>query len=435
MKKFTKLFILIGFTIILVSCGGIYPRERPLPQEGLALEEAIVDEGIRSKTGVDIANGKFYFTGMTDTGFNYYMINSSTMEKTIIFEGLENYDWFTPLMEEEALYVDYDGALYILSNGEGKQMEENITGTRRPNVVVSPDRKAVLYTKDSSMGHQLYLYDLNENNAILIKEALLEDEFLNFLRATHWSNHGDYFILNNEEIYDRNGSFIAQIEALSLKWSPNDEWIAYIASSPESEKTSIIIGDRETFIGTDFCLFSLVDYSETVIYSREEGLINPIDAIQWNESSSRVAIAVGTIKMIEDYYEGMDYKEVLTYDIASDERNIIEKMPYNYYEFIFDDYLYVYNLGKREALVIMNVISREKIEFDAPLLLNSKDMFIITNGNLAYLINNNQLMEFTRDGEYNPLFTFPWPAEEVHYDSDEKQFIIINTDNNIYWLK
>ncbi|KAB3540985.1 hypothetical protein F8154_00250 [Alkaliphilus pronyensis] len=433
MKKAINLLFIVSCVVMLASCSEI-GRERPLPQNDLSIKEADLKQDIYNINGVEVKDGSLYFTGRTEEGFNYYLINNGSQEE-VIFEGLENYEWFTPLKERDALYVDYKSQLYHLAQEKRIKIDEGVSGVKATNVIVSPDRKAVLYTKTTEEKDKLILLSLDNYNLKVIKDELSEDQLEDFVRTTHWSENGGYFVLNNKEIYNKEGGYIAEIDALSLKWAPNDELIAYIKTPATNEENSIIVSETKTNIGSDFCIFSLKDLNSKALFSTREGLLNVNDVIQWNDSSNRVAIAVGNIKKIDNHFEGIDYKKILVFDLEQDKTKILDNMDYNFYKFIFDDYITAYSLGKREPLLVMNIATSKTKLFNGPLMLNSRDMFVISQKNKGYLVNNNNLMEIDSKGKEKMIYTFPWEVKEVYYDPKHNSLIIINNNEKIYWLK
>lgn len=386
--------------------------------------------------GFKIEDGKFYFSGIKNDKWGFYELNLQDYNIQQRYSQIGEYDVFIPLNGEDAIYINLDGELFIRRNGTDTKIDDEIYGVYSPNILVSSDQKGILYTKGEQENAALYMYMLDQKNPIKIREEVSSDAFFTFSYTTHWSNESHYFIFDNKEIYDNNGKLYDTIDATTAKWAPNDKVIAYIRKPKDLEGQKISIGEWKSHIGNEFALYYIDNKKDETIYESKIGLIDAIDSIQWAKDSSMVGLSVGKInKTPSGQLENIDYEKVYTYSLKNKISKEVNDMPYNFYEILFDKYIYGSSIGKRDKVEIVDVFEYKRKIFDTPVILNSKDMFIISTDNTAYLINGRKLMELRRDGGQEMMIELPWDISEMYWDSKTKQLILINKEYLLFVIK
>jgi len=386
--------------------------------------------------GFKIEDGKFYFSGIKNEKWGFYDLDLRNHSIEQRYSQVGEYDVFIPLNGEDAIYVNIDGELFIRQDNKDKKIDDEIYGSYSPNILVSPDQKGILYTKGEKDAASLYRYMLDEDDPIKIKESISADAFFTFSYTTHWSNKDHYFIFDNSEIYDDNGELYEVINGTAAKWSPNDEMIAFIRKPENLKDMQVFVGDWQSYIGTEFVIYRISDKNQETIYENNMGLIDAIDSIQWAKDSSLVGISVGKInKTASGELENIDYEKVFTYSFKNKISKEVDKIPYNFYEVLFDTYIYGSSIGKRDRVEVVQVFEDNRKIFDKPVILNSKDMFVISQDNAAYLINGRELIELNKQGESKMIMELPWDISEMYLDIETQQLIIINEDYFLFVIK
>lgn len=391
-------------------------------------------EGFSTVNGYKVEDGKFYFTGIKDRDWYFYSLDVTTHEITRKHHDAANYDLYIPFDEGNAVYIDLEGQLFYRIGNEEKKIDEGIRGTHRPNLLISPQQNAILYTKGPEEDADLYLYYFQEAKPILIKEGISKEAFRTFSFTTQWSRKENYFIYHNQEIYDNRGRLYSTVDATITKWSPDDKYLVFIKMPDKGEK--IVIGGWETYIGKELLLFIVEEKKTKKIYENPKGLIDPIDSIQWSKDGSTLGMSIGEIiKFTYGELEKMNYEKVFVYDIHSGEGVEVEEVFYNYYEILFDNYLYGSSLGKRDVLELIAVYGEDRKKYENPVILNSQDMFVISHATEGYLVDGGNLMMVNPEGNEEKIATLPWKIKEVYFDITTMTFIIINNEMEIYTLK
>ncbi|MBU5676035.1 hypothetical protein KQI88_06370 [Alkaliphilus sp. MSJ-5] len=441
MKK--RLFLCINILVVLIvfiGCSKISKEEsnKNLPinmKKGELLEVKSVEK-FSSINGFKVEDGKFFFSGIKNDKWGFYALdlNSHSLEQR--YSQVGEYDVFIPLNGRDAIYVDLDGRLFVRQNGNEKKIDEEIYGSYSPNILVSPDQKGILYTKGVQGESDLYRYMLDEDAPIKIKDKISNDAFFTFSYTTHWSNKSHYFIFDNREVYDSNGKLYDTIDATAAKWSPNDEMIAFIREPKILKNQQIFVGDWQSYIGTEFAVYNIDGKSDKTIYKNDIGLIDAIDNIQWSKDSSLVGLSVGKInRNTNGELENIDYEKIFIYSFKTKMGKEVGNMPYNFYEALFDTYIYGSSIGKRDRVEIVEVFKDNRKIFDKPVILNSKDMFVISYEDNAYLINGRELIEINRAGESKKIMDLPWDISEMYFDSKTRQLIITNKNYFLFVIK
>ncbi|MDR5659655.1 hypothetical protein RH915_09120 [Serpentinicella sp. ANB-PHB4] len=440
MKKGSCFIIILLFMIvILIGCGR---EEDPQQQEAIesALErleevEAVADIG--RITGVRVEEGIFYFTGVEENYFNFYALDLADFELTLIHERIGRYDSFIPIKKNEALLVDSEGQLLHRSGVEDKKIDEEITFTRSPNVRISPDESLVLYTKGPTENAHLYLYNIQENNRILVKDSMSEEEVKTFSYKTRWSPLGNYFVVNHNQIYDIEGNLYYEVDATTTNWGPNDEHLVFIKMPDNPIEEVIFTSHWESYIGYEMVLLSLESKEEKTIFTRPEGMVDVFENIQWSQEGSRVGISVGEIiQGSEGQLEKLNYEKVMIYNIEQKEATNVRNMPYNFFDFLSEKYIYGSNLGVRDVLDIIELETNERKTYSHPDILNNRDMFAIVEGSIAYIIEENQLLKVSFDDSEDimseEIIYFPWDVMTLYKDEKTARFVVITNENNVF---
>ena len=393
-------------------------------------------KGFSTINGYKVQEGKFYFTGIKDNQWNLYSIDLETKAIKVIHQEVENHDLYIALGERAAVYIDMEGRFFYRKDNRERKIDQGVTGLHRPNLLISPDQKAVLYTKGTDKRADLYLYLFGAKKPLLIKENITESAFNTFSFTTQWSHKGDYFIYNNEEIYNIMGQLKTTINATAAVWSPEGDYIAYIKKPVDLQKNKIIIGDWETYIGEEFIILCLLDMKESLVYKSSLGLIDPIDNIQWGKNAKQVGISVGKInKSTDNELEGLDYNKIFVYNLIKEKGIELEDVPYNYYEIFLDNYLYGSHLGKKSIMEIIPIEKGVRKVYKSPVLLNSKNLFVIAHKDKGYFVDGKSLMEISKGGRERQVIELAWEVNEMYLDSKTESLIITNKDMEIYLLK
>ncbi|MBM7614993.1 hypothetical protein [Alkaliphilus hydrothermalis] len=425
-----KKAIIIICLLALVGGGvGCSPNQRVV--ERLQKIEAM--EPYREYSPFRVEEGRLYFTTLENDGLNVYRMNIKSKEVDKIFSRIEEYDSFVPLVEDEAVYVDAEGNLFHKKNGKEKKIDTQISGLNSPNVLIAPTRDGVLYTKGTHESSDLYMHLFEEDESRLIKRNITEEAYNNFSFATQWSNERNYFVFNNNEVYNNKGEKISNIEATSMRWAPKDNYIAYIQKPDNREGNKVQIGHWQTYIGEKFILHNVDNGEEKVMLKTSYGLVDPIDSIQWSKNGEMTAVLEGKVNRgKEDVLEKIDYKGVQVYHIATEKLTKMEGLKFNFYQLLFNEYVYGKNLGEQGPLEIRPIGEGEEKTFKEPLMLNDKDLFMIINQDKAYLINGDELIQLDDKGESNSLMRFPWTPYAMYYDEKNQGLIIINEAKEMF---
>ena len=431
MKKLLYVYINISI-ILLVFCGCTKPpneEENNKKYGNYKNGELIKVEEVENFTNINgfkVENGRFYFTGIKDDRWGFYELNLNNYNIQERYNKIGEYDVFIPLENNDAIYVDIDGNLFVRKDGNDKKIDGEIYGVYSPNIVVSPDQQGILYTKGEQGKADLYRYMLDDDLPKKIRGNISDDAFTTFSYTTHWGN----------EIYDEDGHLYHNINGTATKWSPNDDAIAFIKNPENLQEGEIFIGDRNTYIGTEFAIFYMNDKKEETIYENEIGLIDAVDSIQWSKDGSIVGLSVGTInKNTKGQLENIDYEKIFIYSFKDKKNKEVENMPYNFYEILFNQYVYGSSIGKRDRVEIVEVFDNSRMIFDQPVILNGKDMFIISNKDIAYLANGRELIEVNNEGESRIVTEFPWDVYEMYFDDGTNQLIITNRGQLLFLIK
>lgn len=438
-----KLLIGIIILVILISntaCSQIkeYKGNKDRSNEvkrGQLFKVEAVDE-FTSLNGFKVEDGIFYFSGIQGDQWVFYGLDLNSVKLKRRYDEIGDYDVYIPLKGKDAIYVDLDGKLFYTKSGVEKAIDEKIYGSYSPNILVSRDESVILYTKGSQEESSLYLYALGEKAPKLIKDKVSSDAFFTFSYTTHWSDKSGYFIFDNNEIYNKEGEFLSKIDATASKWSPNDDKIAFIRKPEDLKQNQIVIGDWQSYIGYEFAIFNIEQDKDETIYKNEEGLLDAIDNIQWGSDGKLVGISTGSIeKGSNSELERVNYEKIFVWNVDDAKGKEIENMPYNFYEILFDRYVYGSSIGKRDRVEIVEVWGENRKIFSKPVILNSEDMFVTTDENKAYLLDGKDLVQFNVNGTSSILVQLPWTVSEMYFDKKTEQLILINEQLEMFLLK
>ncbi|ABR50708.1 hypothetical protein Amet_4637 [Alkaliphilus metalliredigens QYMF] len=420
--------------LILIGCGSLSQPQEKEEDQGELQRIKEFDE-FSTVSGFDIQEGKFYFTGFREQEWGLYSLDLNTVQIRKEYEGIAAYDLFIPIEDHEMIYIDVEGRLFHQIDEVAYQIDEEIRGIQRPNLLMAPNEEALLYTKGGRDEAKLFSYSLVDRESILIKEGISEEAFQTFGFTTHWSHEKNDFIFDNEEIYELKGNQYARIKATTAKWAPDDHAIAFIEKPQELEGNQIRIGDWNTYIGEKFVLFYVNEKMEKVIYRRGEGLIDAIDSIQWSQDGSKVGISIGEIiKEESGELRTVEYSGVFVYDLDEDKNYIVEEIPYNFYEILFNRYIYTSPLGRREKLIIAEIEGDQRKIYDNPVLVNSMDMFIIVDKEVGYLVDGQSIIKIRDNGKDEEVFKLPWELYEMYLDPSTQTLIIFDGEMRGYLL-
>ena len=427
----------IAVLMIMIILTGCNPLKRIGDGEDTSgLKKLEETEKFQNINGFKAEKGKFYFSGIQEENLGFFSINLRNHEIEKEDWDIAEYDLYIPLENQESIIVNFDGELIHRRNNQDTKIDTEISGEYSPNILLSPNRKQLIYTKGPREGATLCGYNLTEGEKIKIKDKITDEAFYTFHYTTQWSNSSNYFLHNNDEIYDIEGNLYDKIEGTTAKWSPNDDYIAYIEMPKDKEKQKIQIGDWISYIGTNFSIFDIQGKNATVIFKNSGGLIDPVDSIQWSRDSSRVSISEGKIiKSTGGELEEIQYDRVLVYGIEDKKKYEVKDMRYNHYEFIFNNMLYGNNFGMREALEIIDIETGKRKSYAKPIMLNSKELFMISHGDRGYFVNGKELLQITKDGKVSTLINLPWNIDEMYIDTDTEQLIVINEKMELYLIK
>ncbi|KAB3532509.1 TolB-like translocation protein [Alkaliphilus serpentinus] len=429
-----RLRVLLIFILVVIITGcNNFRLERPLPNnENKRLVKVEAFDELANPSGVKAENGRFYFIALEDEGLNYYSFSLVTNKVQNILKGIGGYEALIPMKDKQVVYIDVKGDLKYLNNHQEITIDKKITGVNYPNILVSADKTMILYTREIDGQQSVFSYDVDTKEKRRIIPSLEKTDYENFM-LSRLSHTGEYFLLSNRLIYDTEGNYLAAINTTSARWAPNDRWLAYIMVGEGSE--DINIGEIKTKLGKSFCIFSMEKLEERELFHNDEGFIDPIDVIQWSEDSKVVAISAGKVIKSSGYLEGIDYDKILVYQLDADVSNEIKDMDYNFYQILFDTLIFGNNLGERQPAVIVGIEEKNQMVIEEPLLINNKDMFVITHEDKGYLINGKNLMEIDKEGNRNVIYTFPWEVDEVYYEEVNKLFVILDSNKEVYLLK
>jgi len=423
--------MVLALVLLGTGCG---PRALNRPQGG-KLEEITEIAALGEITGHRAAKGSFYFTAMNQEGYGYYALDLTSKEITLLFDQIDNYLSFIPIDAGKAIYVDEEDQLFYLEGEAHVKLDDDISGLNSPNVILSPDGTRVLYTKGIGAGASLYYIALPDGAPKRVIGALEEEAFNTFHFTTQWSNLGKYFTYYHQQVFDADANLVASFLGTSSKWSPTDEYIAFIKIPPEKDSNTITIGDWHTFVGRELMIYELESGRETIIFNDAEGFIDPIESIQWSPSGKKLAISHGKIVAQERYLEKINYDKILVYHLKTQKKESIEPMAYNFYNFLQEETLYGNNLGVKEALEVVSLQTKARTKFDTPVILNNRDMYRITDGEKAYLVDGQRLLEIDGKGENRQLMALPWELYSLYYDHETQTFIMINRDKGLYIIQ
>ncbi|SNS78527.1 hypothetical protein SAMN05446037_10218 [Anaerovirgula multivorans] len=433
MKRKSYILIIIMLIIgALIGCNS-NPQEKNNSNKLQQVEEI---QGFTSINGYKVQESRFLFTAVKKNEWNILSLDLESGNINSVHQDVEKYDLYIAIGETGAVYIDLEGQLFHRMEGKERKIDENVVGVHRPNLLLSPKQNAVLYTKGAGKEADVYVYFFQQEKPMLIKENIPEDAFANFSFTTQWSNKKNYFIYNNEEVYNDKGELYDTIEATSAQWSPMDQHIVFIKKPDDLQQKEIMIGNWSTYIGEELVLLNIEKKKEEIIYESPMGLIDPIDSIQWSKDGSKVGVSVGEItKAPHGELERVNYEKVFVYDVSTKEGVEMEEMPYNYYEILFDNYLYGSSLGRRDVLEIAAIYHEDRKKYETPVLLNSKDMFVISYEEEGYFLDGNNLIKITSEGKTEFLIELPWEVNEIYLEPKTKTFIITNRDMELYLLK
>lgn len=440
LRRNGRIIIIVLIIGALLGCSN-NPQLRNNPQGGNnnntdKLQQVEEIQGYTSINGYKAQEGRFLFTAVKKNEWNILSLDLESGNIKNVHQDVEKYDLYIAIGEEGAVYIDLDGQLFYRIEDEERRIDENIVGVHRPNLLLSPNQDAVLYTKGTAEKADAYAYFFKEKTPILIKENISKDAFANFSFATQWSNRKNYFIYNNEEVYNHEGQLYTRIEATSAQWAPEDQYILFIRKPRDLQQKEIMIGDWNTYIGEELVLLDIEKKQEEIIYKSSKGLIDPIDSMQWSKDGSKAGMSVGEItKAPHGELERIGYQKIFVYDVSTKEGVEVEDMPYNYYEILFNNYLYGSSLGRRDVLKIAAIYSEDRKTYETPVLLNSQDMFIISHEKEGYFLDGNNFMKITSEGETEVIMEMPWDVNEIYLEPKTKTFIITNKDMELYLLK
>lgn len=393
-------------------------------------------QGFSSINGYKVQEGKFFFTGIKKNQWNLYRLDLENEDLKAIHPEAENYDVYIALGEDAAVYIDLDGQLFYRTGEEEKRIDDEIMGIQRPNLLVSPSQEGVLYTKGPLEEADLYLYFFQQDEPVPIKKNISQDAFRTFSFTTQWSNKNNYFIYHNQEIYNDKGELYTTIDATTALWSPDDNYIAYIKIPEAAQEKEITIGHWNTYIGEELALLNVEEKKAKTIYENSKGLIDPIDSLQWSKNAAKIGVSVGDITITpHKELDELNYEKVYVYDVAAEEGMEVENIHFNYYEILFDNYLYASSIGKKEVLELVEIYEKDRKKYNNPALLNSQDMFVISHQKEGYLLDGRKLIKLNQQGEEEVIFQGPWEINEVYLDTKTKTFIITNEEMEMYLLK
>lgn len=433
-----KKIILLSTVLILIILPACSQQERTIPRlKKGELQKIESFDQFEEFTSYRIQEGKFYFTAMPNGYLGYYSFDLATREIKLLFDRIEQFLSFIPLDDERAVYVDEELTLFHRQGEKDIKLDEHITGLNNPNILASPDGKGILYTKGNGADSALYQYMFDDKSGSPKKlvDKLEEEAFNTFHFTTQWSNNSHYFIYYNQQVYDNNGKLVDTLNGTTSKWSPDDQYIAFVKMPGNKNLNEITIGDWRTYVGKELVLFNVKDRSRTILFRDEEGFIDPIESIQWSKDGSRVAISHGEIVMTQDYFEKMNYDKILVYNLKNESEMVVEPMAYNFYEFVFNNYIYGNNLGVKEALELVNIETQQREKYDEAVILNSKDMYFITHQDKAYMVDGKLLLELNDEGEKKQLLEFPFEVFSLYFDKNSETMVVINRAGELYLLK
>ncbi|QUH25581.1 hypothetical protein [Serpentinicella alkaliphila] len=434
MRKWAVLFLILLVLLIQMGCR---PMER-INRENNKLVEVEEVNNIERITGFKAENNRFYFTGIHDKSFNFYYVDLKTKELVKEHASIEEFDSFIPLGEGQALLVDGQGQLFFRKNGNDQKIDDNISTEYGPNLLVSPTLNKAIYTKGTEGNATMYLYTVGEKSPMLIKENISTEAYITFGYTSVWSNLGDYFIFNNNEIYNADGKLFGSINAASIKWAPNDENIAFVKMPSDPSRAKIYSSHWQSYIGNEFAIYNMKERREESVFTHESGLVNVFEDISFSEDSLKAGIALGDINRAPDgALNAMTYHSILVYKLSNGEKQVIDNMPYNYKDFLFNEFIYGSTLGRRDVVEIVSLEDDYRVEYSNPKILNSKDMFIAYYNDRGYLLSNRDLIMFESDNIKNTsiVITFPWDVTSIHLDTKSKHFAVLNKDNQLFILK
>lgn len=432
--KRTPVIIILILIIILSSCSPLSRIQQN--DETKDLRRVEETDKFQNLNGFKVEKGKFYFSGIQQEKLGFFSINLENLQIEKEDWDIGEYDLYSPIEKQESIIVNFDNELIHRKNNREKRIDTDISGEYSPNILLSPNKDFILYTKGDRQAAALYLYNIEAGEGKNIKSRITEEAFYTFHYTTQWSNNSGYFVFNNEEIYDNTGKLHDKIQATSSKWSPNDEYIAFIEMPKDLEGNRIKIGDWISYIGRDFNIYKVKKKSSKIIFNNPEGFIDPVESIQWSQDSSRVAISQGNIKRTKGKeLEEIQYDSVLVYDIEEDRKYEVKDMNYNHYQFIFSNLIYGNNFGMREPMEVVDIESGERKSFDNPKMLNSKEAFIVLHKKRGFMIDDRDILQINEEGKVSTLISLPWEVEEMYIDKDTEQLIIINSGMELYLLK
>lgn len=432
--KTTPVIMLALLMMLAVGCS----PQRRLGERTYTTELRRVVEAdkFQNINGFKVEKGRFYFSGVYEERLGFFSINLNNLQIEKEDWNVGEFDLYIPIEKHESVLVNFDSELIHRKNNKDKRVDSGVSGEYSPNLLLSPNKDFMLYTKGSREAADLYLYDIEAGKGKNIKRGITEEAFYTFQYTTQWSNSSRFFIFNNQEIYDNTGKLHDSIQAASTKWSPNDEYIAFIGLPEDLESNRIRIGDWVSYIGRDFNVYNVKSKNIKRVFSSPEGFIDPVESIQWSKDSGRAAILAGSIKRAEgEELEEIEYDRVHVYDIAEDKKFQVEDMKYNHYQFVFDTLLYGNNFGMREPMVLVKIQTGERRSFDKPIMLNSKEPFVEMHRDSGYMINGRDILRIDREGEVSVLKSLPWEVDEMYLDTETEQLILINSEMEIYLLK
>lgn len=432
MKRTPVIIILI--LMIITSCSPQRRiRDNTTSSELRRVEETEIFQNLN---GFKVEKGRFYFSGIQEEKLGFFSLNLENLQIEKEDWDIGEFDLYSPIEKQESIIVNFDSELIHRKNSKDKRVDTDVSGEYSPNILLSPNKDFILYTKGSREAAALYLYDIEGGEGKNIKNTISEEAFYTFHYTTQWSNSSKFFIFNNEEIYDNTGKLYDSLQATSSKWSPNDEYIAFIGLPEDLENNRIRIGDWVSYIGKDFNVYDVKRKSTKRVFNNPEGFIDPVESIQWSKDSSRLAISEGSINRSEgEALEEIEYDNVLVYDIEEDKKFEVKDMKYNHYEFIFSTLLYGNNFGMREPMELVGIESGDRKSFEKPIMLNSKEPFVVVHKESGFMINGRDILRIDKEGGVSTLISLPWEVDEMYLDSDTGQLILINSEMELYLLK
>lgn len=436
-KRFIFLLIIYSIVFVFSGCRIVSPQEKVKIDTLKTLKEIEEVRGIQKINGFKAENNRFYFTGVEENAFNFYHIDLTSMELTKEHSSIAAFVSFIPLGEGEAILIDENGQLFLRDHNSDILIDSNISMEQGPNIVVSPGLNKAVYTKGPKENSDLYLFIIGEEPR-LIKKAISQEAFSTFSYTTIWSKLENYFIFNNSEIYNSNGTLYDTINASSISWAPNDDYISFIRMPEDKKGNRVFSSHWESYVGEEFAIYYVNEKTDETIYKNQEGLVNVFEDIKWSEDNSKTSISVGEINRAQDgAFESMKYNHIVVYDILKELTYEIKDMPYNYYDFMFNEFIYGSNLGQRDVIEIAEIHGDYRGEFKNPKILNNIDMFFTYYKDKGYILSNRDLIQFdSRDIKHTSIVkTFPWDISSIHLEPESEQFVVINKENQLFVLK